>query len=57
MPLPPLPQHCGPVDMSEPSAHELVAQALRTFGEVAARELAKHLDVPFEDCLSGQLHR
>ena len=39
---------CCPVDMSEPTPHELVAEARRTFGDAAARELAAYLTVSFE---------
>ncbi|WP_187278636.1 hypothetical protein [Methylobacterium sp. WL64] len=37
-----------PIDLSELSRHELVAEAVAIFGEEAARELARHLGVPFE---------
>ena len=39
-----------PVRRTEPEPWELVDEALRTFGEDAARTLARHLRVSFEAC-------
>lgn len=40
----------APATRTEPDAWELVDEALRTFGEEAARTLAGHLAVSFDAC-------
>ncbi len=39
-----------PTDLTAESRRELVAEAFCTFGEDAARELAEHYRIAFDDC-------